>query len=286
VDPSIRAFPFSDESDLVIKACEEGGLMDWATCLIDPATGCGHNLLRYSGKGIRRFGFDRNSRALAYSGINAVLNGVPSASFANADIRNGITPVFRQGQDEKVLVVANMPFALVPNSEQIARSAQGGRRGDELTAALIDAIAALPEHLSRASELRCVILAYSVGSAEDDSWVVPKYASKQFGAENMQWHLWPDEKLWRVNGKKEQDNPMPLDLLKLKADCRFYVRGDVNPEKLRRDYEQLARELAGEGLFHLGYGVMTAEIPLRQRLKRLSLSKSDVGADEESRPVS
>ena len=263
VAPSIRAFPFSDESDLVTRACEESDLMGWATCLVDPATGCGHNLLRYRGDGIRRYGFDRNSRALAYAGINAALNGVPQTLFAGADIRNGITPVFEKEGGEKVLVVANMPFALVPDSEQIARSAQGGRRGYELTTALIDAVDSLSAQLSRSSELRCVILFYSIGSAETGSWVVPDYASERFGAENVKWKLWPEEKLWRVNGKKEQVNPMPLELLKLKADCRFYVRGEVSPEKLRREYEQLTKELAGEGFDHLAYGVITAKLPLR-----------------------
>jgi methylase of polypeptide subunit release factors len=289
VDPSIRAFPFSDESDLVVRACEERGWMGWATCVIDPATGCGHNLLRYRGdeaRGVRRYGFDRNTRALAYAGINAALNCVASTAFANRDIRNGIPPVFSLSQEnpERVLVVANMPFALVPNSEQIARSAQGGRRGYELTVALIDAIKALPAELNQASQLRCVILAYSVGCEKAGSWVVPKHASEQFGGTNVKWELWPDEKLWRVNGRKEQENPMPLDRLKLKADCRFYVRGDINPEVLRGEYEKLTNELAEEGHDHLAYGVITAEIPLHKRLRRLPLSQKQKRVAERETP--
>jgi hypothetical protein len=275
VDPSIRAFPFSDESDLVIQACEESGWMGWATCVVDPATGCGHNLLRYRGDDVRRYGFDRNSRALAYAGINAALNGVASTSFANGDIRNGVPPVFDQEKDEKVLVVANMPFALVPNRDQIARSAQGGRHGYELTWELIDALDNLAGQLSRGSELRCVILAYSVGCEDTDSWVVPEYAAKRFGSAGTDWRLWPDEKLWRVNGKKEQDNPMPLELLKLKADCRFYVRGDVDPEQLRREYEQLTQALAEEGHHDLAYGVITAQVPLHRRLRRLPVAQRE-----------
>jgi methylase of polypeptide subunit release factors len=278
IDPSIRAFPFSDESDLVVRACEESGWMGWATCVVDPATGCGHNLLRYRGGDVRRYGFDRNTRALAYAGINAALNGVPAASFANGDIRNGIPPVFSQDVDERVLVVANMPFALVPNREQIARSAQGGRHGYELTVALIDAIDALSGQLSQKSQLRCVILAYSVGHKATDSWAVPNYASEQFGKAGTKWSLWPEERLWRVNGKKEQVNPMPLDLLKLKADCRFYVRGDVNPEVLREEYEKLTGDLEKEKLDHLAYGVITADVPLRRRLRRRSLRSDGEGS--------
>ncbi len=274
VDPSIRTFPFSDESDLVVRACEETGWMGWATTVIDPATGCGHNLLRYRGGNVRRYGFDRNTRALAYAGINAVLNGVP-ASFVNGDIRNGIPPVFSREEEERVLIVANMPFALAPNRDQMPRSAQGGRHGYELTVALIDAIKGLSGRLGKNSQLRCIVLAYSVGNLATDSWVVPEYASEQFGATATKWSLWPDEKLWRVNGKKEQPNPMPLDRLKRKADCRFYVRGDVVPEVLRGEYEQLTAELASESLDHLAYGVIASEVPLPpRRVVRRPLSSS------------
>jgi methylase of polypeptide subunit release factors len=275
IDPSIRAFPFSDESDLVVRTCEEEDLMGWATTVIDPATGCGHNLLRYRGEGVRRYGFDLNARALAYAGINALLNGVVEPSLAVGDIHNGIPPVFDQMKDERILVVANMPFALVPNPEQIARSAQGGRYGYELTTALIDAIDTLRTSLSRSAELRCVILFYTVGNLAQDAWVVPRYAAMRFGKEHVRWKLWKDEKLWRVNGRKEQDNPMPLQLLKLKADCRFYVRGNVSPDALREEYAQLERELAAEGFDHLGYGVLTARIPTHLSLKRVSSAAGD-----------
>jgi methylase of polypeptide subunit release factors len=283
VDPSIRAFPFSDESDLVARACEENGWMDWATCVIDPATGCGHNLLRYAGSGVRRYGFDRNSRALAYAAINAALNGIGDVALANNDIHNGIPPVFAQGANERVLVLANMPFALVPNRDQIARSAQGGTYGYELTTALIDALEALPEQLSGLSELRCVILAYSIGCLDSDSWFVPEYASRRFGVDRTDWKLWLDQKLWRVNGRKEQENPMPLDLLRLKADCRFYVRGEVARVGLRREYEGLTKKLANEGFDHLAYGVITARIPLRRQPTRLPVSESRAGASRAER---
>jgi methylase of polypeptide subunit release factors len=261
VDPSIRTFPFSDESDLVLRACDERGWMDWATCVIDPSTGCGHNLLRYEKEDVRRYGSDRNSRALAYAGINAALNGATHSLFSSCDIRSGISPVFAQGVDERVLVLANMPFALVPNQNQIARSAQGGRHGYELTLRLIDEIKRLANRLSGASELRCVILTYSIGCLAEDSWAVPQYAIEQFGRADTSWKLWSDEKLWRVNGKKEQENPMPLELLALKADCKFYVRSDVTRGELRREYEQLAQALADENYDHLAYGVITARIP-------------------------
>jgi hypothetical protein len=263
VDPTIRTFSFADESDLVMRACEESGWMDWATCVIDPATGCGHNLLRYRAeKGIRRYGFDRNARAVAYAGINATLNGIDGVTLGGGDIRQGIPPVFSQAEGERVLVVANMPFALAPNRGEIAPSADGGRYGYALTVALFDAINGLAEQLDGASELRCVILTYTVGCLRDDSWAVPNHARQRFGEAATSWKLWPEEKLWRVNGKKEQGNPMPLTELKRKADCRFYVRGNVARDPLRRGYEELTEKLAADGFDHLAYGVVTVRHPL------------------------
>jgi methylase of polypeptide subunit release factors len=263
VDPSIRAFPFSDESDLVIRGCEESGLMGWATTVIDPATGCGHNLLRYKGEGCQRHGFDRNARSLAYAGINAILNEVEQSTFAANDIRGGIPPVFAQSAPERVLVLANMPFALVPNHDTIARSADGGRHGYELTLALLDAFDGLADQLDEASGLCGVVLTYTVGSRRSGRWAVPDYAVERFGEDAVRWKLCSEERLWRVNGRKEERNPMPLTHLRKKADCRFYVRGDITRDALRDDYEELTAQLANEGYEDLAYGFLVIRHPRR-----------------------
>lgn len=260
ISPAVRAFTFLDESDLLLKACEQQGWLDWATCIIDPATGAGHHPLRYSGAEVHRFGFDRNVRAIAFAAINAVLNARPKARFAINDIRSGIPPVFSQ-RPERVLFLANMPFALSSEPDAIARSADGGRFGYERTIDALDAFDALADDLGRESELRAVVLAYSVGDAARDTWYVPDWARDRFGTENVDWQLWPEERLWRVNGRKEQDNPMPLSRLELKADCRFYVREEADRDSVRSGYQALARELAGLGHYHLGYGVMAIRHP-------------------------
>jgi hypothetical protein len=274
VSPSIRVFPFADESDLVMRACAEQGWMDWATCVIDPAVGCGHNLLRYEGSGVRRYGFDRSARAVAYAAINTVLNDVAQTTVGVSDIRRGIRPVFTTAEAERVLVVANMPFALVPNPDTIARSTDGGRYGYRLTLDVLEAVDALADALDERSELRCVVLAYSVGSKQNDKWVVPDETYERFGKRTAPlsgdddgvgaaWHVWRDEKLWRINGKKEQTNPMPLERLELKADCRFYVREDARRDAVRADYRGLTEELAKLGHDHLAYGAVVVRHPRR-----------------------
>ncbi len=272
VSPSIRVFPFADESDLVMKTCAERGWMDWATCVVDPAVGCGHNLLRYQGDGVRRYGFDRSARAVAYAAINAVLNNIDQTTVGLSDIRKGISPVFTASESERVLIVANMPFALVPNPDTIARSTDGGRYGYQLTLDLFKAVDELASSLDERSELRCVALTYSVGSKQADKWVVPESAYERFGKKvsatsdgddgfGAEWRLWPDEKLWRVNGKKEETNPMPLVRLERKADCRFYVREDARRDAVRAEYRALTEELAKRDYDHLAYGSVLVRHP-------------------------
>jgi hypothetical protein len=274
VSPSIRVFPFADESDLVIRACVEQGWMDWATCIVDPAVGCGHNLLRYVGQDVRRYGFDRSARAVAYAALNATLNVVTQSTLGVSDIRSGIPPVFTASQPERVLVVANMPFALVPNPDAMARSADGGRYGYQLTFDLLTAVNDLAASLDPSSDVRCVVLAYTVGAVEADSWVVPDAAYELFGIRDgnredggndigAEWRLWRDERLWRVNGKKEEPNPMPLARLERKADCRFYVREDARRDAVRAEYRALTAELEKQGYDHLAYGVLAIRHPLR-----------------------
>lgn len=256
VAPAIRVFPFIDESDLVLRTYKTAGLADWATCVIDPATGCGHNALRYQTPDVRRYGFDRSPRAISYAAINALVNEADNTLFAVNDVRTGLPPVFAHDH-ERVLVLANMPFVLTPSKNVILRTAEGGRHGFEMIVAMLDAVNALGERLPPGSELRCVSVAYSVGSVHDDSWAVADKAAERFGSAHVNWSLMDGERLWRVNGKKEQPNPMPLSALKRKADCRFYVRREANRERIRAEYGQLAHELESAGYTHLGYGALT-----------------------------
>lgn len=262
ISSSIRVFPFVDESDLVLRACGAKNWTNWATCVIDPATGCGHNLLRYPSKDVRRYGFDRSARAVTYAAINVAINEFEDTLVGVNDITRGLPLVFGDTEPERVLVLANMPFALVPKPDTISKSTDGGPRGYRLTLDLFDAVDQLAASLSPGSELRCVVLVYTLGMIESDRWVVPERAAKLFGADRVTWSVVDDEKLWRVNGKKEQSNPMSLDRMSLKADCRFYVRDDARRGAVRADYVQLETELRDEGYDHLAYGTLTIERPV------------------------
>lgn len=260
VSGEFRTFPWSDESELLHRACRERGWDEWATCLIDPGTGCGHNVLRYDRSPARRYGFDVNARAISYAAINRALNDAAPVCFGLNDIEQGLPPVFEQCAGERVLVVANMPFALVVKSGELPASADGGRFGYRLTLEALTRVHELERSLAPGSQLRCLVLTYTVGSKADDRWVVPQHAIDLFGADRVTWHLLDEERLWRVNGKKEQANPMPFDKLELKADCRFYVSPDADRDAIRADYRALANELRDRGWDHLAYGIVAIDV--------------------------
>lgn len=255
VDAAHRVFPFADESGLLKARCDRLGWSDWATCLIDPATGCGHNLLRYQGTA-RRYGFDVNARSLSYAAVNATLNSVPVALLGLNDVQDGLPAVFTALGPERVLMIANMPFELSPLRDALPPSAEGGYFGYELTRAALNAAAGLEEQLGPDSRLRCLVLTYSVGCLDEQRWAVTEHAERCFGADRVAWHPLPSESLWRVNGKKQQPNPMPLENLALKADCRFDVRDPSRREEIREGYRTLVRDCARNGWDHLAYGIV------------------------------
>ncbi|HEX2057071.1 MAG TPA: class I SAM-dependent methyltransferase [Actinomycetota bacterium] len=261
VHQNFRAFPFSDESDLLLAECARLGWDDWATCVVDPATGAGHNVLRYPGNGARRYGFDINARALGYASINASLNGLPKTRLGINDVRDGLPAVFRQGDAERVLVLANMPLGLAPTPNTLPLSAEGGRFGYERTHEALRAMAELRNALSDGSLLRCLVLTYSVGNLAEDRWIVHEYAKELFGEEHVTWRLNEGEKMWRIAGKKEEDNPMPLTHMRKRAFDPYYVHGDqAKRERVAADYDELADKLSHElGCDHLAYGIIVID---------------------------
>ena len=172
------------------------------------------------------------------------------------DACDPMPPLFQQNTTERTLLLTNLPFLLAPEPDVLPRSAYGGRYGYELTVRALDRIHAIEESLADGSELRAIILAYSVGSKTRNEWEVVRHAREVFGEERVQWTILESEKLWRVNGRKEQPNPMPLSRLPIKADCRFYVRDEQDRERVRAEYVQLVEELEHRGWDHLGYGVI------------------------------
>lgn len=253
VPADFRVFPWHDESDILVDACHANGWSGWPTIVIDPGTGCGHTLLRIEAR--ERVGLDVSTRALCFAAVNTLLNERPATLLGLNDIRYGL-PMLGGSLSERVLFVVNMPFALEPVPGTLVGTAAGGLNGYERTIDALRAINTFAASVRGRQLVRAIVLSYSVGSQKTDRWHVVDEATRLFGASSVSWTLLLDEKLWRINGKKEQPNPMPLSSLQMKADCQFYVRDPSMRDHLRQGYIEKQRELEMLGYDSLGYGIL------------------------------
>lgn len=265
VDKDIRVFPFTDESEVLLRYVRRRGLDDWARLVVDPATGSGNHAITL-GAGRRCLAMDVNPRAIAYLRINAALNGTPDLSYQVNDITQGLPACVSQGLDARTLFVVNMPFALSPANRAedgvrfLPLSADGGTTGATLTLAFLRALYGLRAVASPGKQVRAAVLCYSVGARATGRWQVVEEARRLFGASAVSFEIQSDEAMWRVNGIKAERNPMDLASgLPKKAECRFYVR-DRNRDEVRAGYHELARHLSGEGWDSLAYGVLDIDV--------------------------
>jgi hypothetical protein len=252
-----RVFPFSDESRALLGYVEERGLGDWADLAIDLSAGCGHNAFGVEGD-CERAAFDVSPRAVAFLGFNRALNGIPASRslIALNDIRDGIPEVLASPNARRVLFLANMPFGPAPARGILPPTSDGGASGGDLSVATMDTISAYVERHASGRTIRACVLVLTVGDATEDRWEVVERARERFGADKVSWELLSDEKIFRISGIREQDNPSPLiDCLPRIADCRLYVRPDES-DALRLAYRDLARSLEDAGWSDMAYGVV------------------------------
>lgn len=245
VDKTIRVFPYTDESSRLVDSVRELGLFRWADRIVDPACGAGTHRLWFP-PDVTSLSLDVNPRAVAYARINQAVNTLPG-TVAVGDINSGL-PDF--DDDDRTLVMFNMPFALAPMPEVLPLTSDGGRTGAKLTFAALSAardFAAKRSPLSTAIAFVC----YSVGNPETCQWEVIDKTLDLFPDRRVMFNVHADAALWRINGRKVHRNPMPVECLKDKAQCQFDVKG--NREEVALQYDNLAGELRRNGHTHVGY---------------------------------
>ena len=254
VNPNYRVYPFTDESSLICDhvLSTTNTLPD---LMIDPASGCGHHALAL-GDIKMRASLDINLRAIVYSRINTILSGYPQMLCGINDLRNGIPDLFHKISVDNTLITINMPFAIFPSFNNLPKTLaqDGGDRGAALTFSALDAVFRMTKSAKNMKSIRCVILFYSLGNPESDTWEVVERARKLFGKKNVKHKIFPDEKMWRINGKKEQPNPMPVSSLSLKAGCR-HTYDESKEREVQAGYEALSNHFTKNGFSHLGYGL-------------------------------
>lgn len=260
VSAKVRVFPFSDESELLCAYARENRLDSWAQVLIDPACGCGHHGLGLANVPVR-VSLDINPRALVFSRINTILNGADEMLLGINDIFHGIPRALTDYLSGNVLFQVNMPFAIFPASasDRGSLAQDGGDRGIALTQAALEGIAKFATANTGAEAIRALVLAYSLGKSATGPWEVVEIAERLFPNCDISFRIAEHEPMWRVNGRKEQSNPMPIESLKLKAGCRHTFSEQDEPTK-REGYEALEKLFRQNGYTHLAYGVLDVNV--------------------------
>ncbi|MEO1243737.1 MAG: hypothetical protein AAFX54_17645 [Pseudomonadota bacterium] len=270
VDPRLRVYPFSDESEAVCTYARDRGFVQRSEWMIDPACGCGHHGIDLFDIPMR-VSMDINLRAIGFARFNALLHGQEKHLLTVNDIRDGVPKELESARRGETLYIANMPFGIFPkeDNERVSRTIaqDGGDRGISLTLAAFRAACALRSSGSDSSPINVCILSYSLGKSQSEnkySWELKTRAEKilsefSLTAKELDFELLKERKLWRVNGKKEQDNPMPVSSLEKKADCIHTYQEDER-ETRSRQYRERSRQFEREGFDILGYGVLSCVI--------------------------
>ncbi len=272
-DPRIRVFPTKDESEIICRYAKDAGYEAEYDVLIDPACGCGHHAMAL--RIPQRVSMDKSSRAVAYAVINAILTNGDRQLYVVNDIFNGFPIPFAKQMRGKVLVAANMPFAIMPNlTEGKGGPAQyGGPNASLFTFAALRAVQRFWAEACGIRELRFLLLFYSLGQTAEGPWETQQRAEELFGADCVHTEIAREQMMWRINGVKSQINPMPIDDLELKARCRF-----TWPEHLeatvREGYRRLQEQLHTQGWNYLGYGIH--DILLKRRNRSRAAKKKTI----------
>lgn len=246
-------FPFEDESESILRYVEEHEIDRITYGIIDPACGCGHTIIAYWGRG-PRIAFDINPRAGYFVSINAIINR-REVKFATNNIFEGLPPDLDKVFKNKPLFTINMPHALSPFPSILPGTSDGGKTGLKWTIASLQALTRFI-----GSEGVAVILSYSLGNSKQNRWDIVEKAKELFPEDRISWKLLKDIRIWRINGKKEQPNPMLLrEGLPKKADCKIYIK-DSDREKVRQGYNQLVRMFEAEGWDVLGCGILEVRL--------------------------
>lgn len=238
-------FPFADESELLLDYCREHSLEDFDE-VVDPGCGCGHTSIALPGRSVRN-ALDVDARAVGFARLNAWLNERELTAVRN-DITCGFPSFIKPAAGRRVLFVANMPFAISPYAGALWHFRDGGESGIRLSVSVLEAVRPFV-----GTNSRLVILTYSLGRSDDQSWHFVQRACEILPDCELRWELRGD-KIWRVGPEKVEPNPMPISSLKKKAFSPVYAPEEQR--RLRGGYDKLSKELESLGWDTLGCGIL------------------------------
>lgn len=247
-------FPYEDESEMLLAYLRAHDLGAGVSAVVDLAAGCGHTIIAHPCQ--RKFALDINPGARRFVRLNAALNRCMVA-FQQHDVREPMPVALIRELSMGTLFVGNLPIALSPFEGALPQTADGGSHGNALTLAALRRLRDVAP-----PESQIVLFANSLGNTANDSWDLEERATELFrDRAEVQWSLIRTAHVWRVNGRREQPNPMELhSALPRKAECVVNIRDDER-KRVRSGYRRLADALERKGWDRLGCGILSVRLP-------------------------
>jgi hypothetical protein len=256
VEPRVRVFPFCDESAALVGFVRKAGFAGWAGLTLDLATGCGLNAIALGGQSMA---FDINPRALAYAAVNRALNGISGQDciLALNDIRAGIPGAVLPVRDERVLILANLPFGPAPRPDALPLTSNGGESGADLQLAAYRAIDNFVQVAKGRFSVRACLMGLTVGDQAANRWDIVERAVERFGADHVRWHLLSEEHVFRIDGVRQLGNPAPVAIaLPGLASCCLYTPNESERTAKIADFADLAGRHQARGNPDIAYGIV------------------------------
>lgn len=252
----LAVYPFQDEATDLLRIA--GSLNKSFDLEIDPFRGGGHSTLPILKAGIAKKAKsgDINPRAQALARLNARINGLEAVTqdFVKRVEDNTIR---RDDDKQRVLFVANPPFALAVNGVNLDPMRDGGINGLRLTDVYLD-------NSIVEAQTGDIIMGVAYSRMKPDGTVELEQSLQGIIKDRGTWELKLVEgaKLWRgSNSKKEQPNPMPL--------TDMYKKAKPDDTGAIHAYNLAAQTHTAEGWSHLGYFQYVIRVNKSQEIERL-----------------
>lgn len=258
-DPQVRAFPFEDESGILLAHLQDRGWLANCDVAYDLACGCGHTALSLDLP--LQVGLDINPRAMAFAGLNRLLNGLAPQRYLLMlnDIATGAPTAPALFARRGLLVVANMPFAPAP-AGTLPLTSFGGNDGLDLQRATFRALRQLRRSVHPGVPVRAAVMGMSLGDARRGLWELQQAAVEELPEARLSWELAKSAVL-RVDGRRALRNPSGTEhVFDEMANCRLYNPNPQERTQKAKAFRELAAAHIRRGLPDIGLGFVFVEL--------------------------
>lgn len=237
----IPVYPYQDEAEDILKLVSDIRTKrgrNFALC-VDSFSGGGHSGLPIINARLadQLIGHDVNPKAIRLAQANAKLNKLSKTNFSIRSVKDGVEPSIGN-----TLYIANPPFTLKPPGIDLEVWEGGGEDGLSFWEIFIrEAL-----QTARSGDVICGVVFSRVrdgGEPEIERRLMD--LTTQYGGDYSV-SLITGRKIWRGhNGKKEQQNPMSIEMM--------YVNADPSDTESVRLWKEDAENQKAQGFNKIGY---------------------------------